>query len=434
VTHRLLEYRRDRSDLGRSPSDAPPYNDAVRRLRILHVTPYYEHAWAYGGIPRVVSALASGLVVRGHQVTVCTTDARVRDERLPRPDGTRRFVPWGETTPAGVDVRIFPNVSNRLAYDLQFFLPVGLSAYLRTHAADFDIAHVHACHNIPGAMASRYFRRAKVPYVLTPNGTAPRIERRLLAKYLFDLSIGRNVLGGAALLLAVSEAERVQLRSMDVPEGRIAVIPNPSDLDEFTVPIERGRFRARARLGDGELIMFLGKLTPRKRLDVLAHAFASLARPGARLIVVGNDMGYGAELDRLIDTLRIGDRTVRTGLLTGRDRLEALADADVVVYPSKDEIFGLVPIEAILCGTPVVVADDSGCGEVITRVGGGLVVPQGNAADLAKAITDVLEAPAHWRRSAEAAATRAREWYGAASVCDQLETVYRDVIAEARRT
>jgi glycogen synthase len=75
----------------------PPYNDAVRRLRILHVTAYYEHAWAYGGIPRVVSALASGLVARGHEVTVGTTDARVRDERLPRPDGTRRFSPWRAT-------------------------------------------------------------------------------------------------------------------------------------------------------------------------------------------------------------------------------------------------------------------------------------------------------------------------------------------------
>jgi len=399
-------------------------------MRILHVTPYYEHAWAYGGIPRVVSALASGMAARGHEVTVCTTDARVRDERLPRPDGTPRFVSWRETTAAGVDVRIFPNVSNWLAYDLQFFLPIGLSAYLRAHAADFDIAHVHACHNIPGALAARHLIKAHVPYVLTPHGTALRLERRLLAKYLFDVSIGRNVLSGAARLLAVSEAERIQLHSMDVPDGRIAVIPNPSDLAEFAVPIERGTFRARYGLGDGELIMFLGKLTPRKRLDVLARAFASLTRPGARLVVVGNDMGYGAELERLIETLRIGDRTLRTGLLTGRDRLEALADADVVVYPSKDEIFGLVPIEAILCGTPVVVADDSGCGEVITRVGGGLVVPQGNAGDLATAITTVLETPAHWRRSAEAAALRAREWYGAASVCDQLETVYREVIGE----
>jgi glycosyltransferase involved in cell wall biosynthesis len=406
----------------------------VRPLRILHVTPYYEHAWAYGGIPRVVPALAAGFVARGHAVSVATTDACLSDKRLERPAGTAGDAGWQEATGAGVDVRVFPNVSNRLAYDLQLFLPRGLSIYLQAHASEFDIAHVHACHNILGVLTARHFRRANVPYVLTPHGTAPRIERRQLAKYFFDVSIGRNVLGGAARLLAVTEAERVQLQTMGVADERIAVIPNPSDLGEFTVPVERGRFRARTGLGDGELIVFLGKLTPRKRLDVLARAFARLGRPGARLVVAGNDMGYGSELNSLIESLGIGNRTVLTGLLTGHDRLEALADANVVVYPSKDEIFGLVPIEAVLCGTPVIVADDSGCGEVIGRLGGGLVVPQGDVAALANAINEVLDAPAPWRGAAEAAGTRARDWYGAARICDQLETVYRDVIAEARRT
>jgi glycosyltransferase involved in cell wall biosynthesis len=250
---------------------------------------------------------------------------------------------------------------------------------------------------------------------------------------IFQFSVGDFGHLSQILDAPVSEAERVQLRALRVPEERVAVIPNPSDLSEFATPIERGAFRQRAGLGDGEVIMFLGKLTPRKRLDVLARAFATLDRPGLSLVIVGNDMGYGSELDRLIDTLRIGDRTVQTGLLTGRDRLEALADADVVVYPSKDEIFGLVPIEAVMCGTPVIVADDSGCGEVIGRLGGGLVVHQGDVAGLAKAVNEVLDAPASWRRAAEAAGTRARDWYGAARICDQLETVYQEVISEAQR-
>jgi glycosyltransferase involved in cell wall biosynthesis len=404
----------------------------VPPLHILHVTPYYEHAWAYGGIPRVVTALAGELVRRGHHVTVCTTDACASGHRLERPAGTGKFAASRETDAHGVDVRVFPNLSNWLAYDLQFFLPLGMARYLQARARDFDVAHVHACHNVPGVVAARYLARSGVPYVLMPHGTAPRIERRQIAKFLFDVSIGRQVLSRAAGLLAVSEAERAQLQAMRVPDERIAVIPNPSDLAEFQTPIERGTFRRKSHLGDGELVMFLGKLTPRKRLDVLARAFADLNRPGARLVVVGNDMGYGAELRRLIETLQIGDRTVLTGLLTGRDRLEALADADVVVYPSKDEIFGLVPIEAILCCAPVVVADDSGCGEVIGRVGGGKVVPQGSVADLAQAIKAILDSPEAWRSKAKDAATRVREWYAAGPVCDQLEAVYADVIAGAR--
>jgi glycosyltransferase involved in cell wall biosynthesis len=396
-------------------------------LRILHVTPYYEHAWAYGGIPRVVAALAKGLAALGHTVTVCTTDACSREERLPIGTSESNRAP-GE--PAVV-VQVFRNLSNALAYDLQFFLPIGLATYLRKHTADFDIVHVHACHNIPGTLAAGSCRRARVPYVLTPNGTAPRIERRQLAKLIFDATIGRRVLSDAARLLAVSDAECKQFRELNVADGRMAVIPNPLDLSEFSMPLARGTFRQRTNLGDRPVVMFLGKLTPRKRLDVLARAFSMLPQPNATLVIVGNDMGYKMELDRLIEQLAIGPRVVQTGLVSGRARLEALIDADVVVYPSKDEIFGLVPIEALMCGTPVIVADDSGCGEVINRVGGGLIVPQGDAGALAGAIGRVLDANAQWRETANTAAIRVKELYAARAVCEQLEAVYRQVIADA---
>ena len=83
-------------------------------------------------------------------------------------------------------------------------------------------------------------------------------------------------------------------------------------------------------------------------------------------MIAGNDMGAGArDRDRWSGRSASTARTIFTGLLRGQERLEALADADVVVYPSEDEVFGLVPLEALLCGTPVIVADDSGCGEIV---------------------------------------------------------------------
>ncbi|MGH9254905.1 MAG: glycosyltransferase family 4 protein, partial [Vicinamibacterales bacterium] len=121
-------------------------------------------------------------------------------------------------------------------------------------------------------------------------------------------------------------------------------------------------------------------------------------------------------------------RTLFTGLLEGRARLELLADADVVVYPSEHEIFGLVPLEALLSGTPVVVTSDSGCGEVIASTGGGLVV-QGDADALRSAIDHILESPAHWRAAAAEAAKRVRAMYAPGVVCAQLEQVYLDMVA-----
>src|SRR6187401_3071071 len=103
----------------------------VAPLRILKVSPYYEWAWAYGGVPRVVSRLAEGLASLGHEVTVCTTDVR---------DGGSRVRP-GDTTDRGSKVRVevFSNLSNAAAYHLQLFLPRGLQSWLSRKVGDFDV-------------------------------------------------------------------------------------------------------------------------------------------------------------------------------------------------------------------------------------------------------------------------------------------------------
>jgi glycosyltransferase involved in cell wall biosynthesis len=395
----------------------------MQPLRILHVTPYFAEAWAYGGIPRLAQSLARGLARRGHQVTVCTTDARDASCRTRAPRHGR--------TADGVEVCTFENVSNRLAYHLQLFVPQGLHSYLRSHAASFDVAHLHACRNLPGAIAAHYLRKRSVPYVLAPNGTAPRIERRRLAKLAFDLVAGRRVLGGAARVLAVSEAERTQLAALGVPPPAVSVIPNPIDLDEFAEPPARGTFRDRIGHRAGQLVLFLGKLTPRKRLDVVVRAFHRLERPDARLVIAGNDMGAGAATRSLVRRLGLEARTVFTGLLEGRGRLDALADADVVVYPSEHEVFGLVPLESLLAGTPVVVADDSGCGEIVQAVGGGAVAPRGDADALARAIEGVLADSHRWRAAAAAAAARIRSTYGDDVVCARVEQLYSTMVGRA---
>jgi glycosyltransferase involved in cell wall biosynthesis len=268
-----------------------------------------------------------------------------------------------------------------------------------------------------------------VPYILAPNGTAPLIERRRLAKRGFDLVTGRRMLRRAARVLAVTDTECRQLCDLGVHPDRIALVPNPVDLDEFAYPIDRAAFRRRFGLPASPLVLFLGKLTPRKRLDVLARAMAALSRRDAHLVIAGNDMGSGSMTRALIRSLGLEHRTVFTGLLAGRERLEALAAADVLVYPSQDEIFGLVPLEALLSGTPVIVAGDSGCGEVVQGTGGGLVVPVGSHEALANGIASILDAPAEWRTAASRAAVRVRTMYGADAVCSELEHVYRGLVA-----
>jgi glycosyltransferase involved in cell wall biosynthesis len=324
---------------------------------------------------------------------------------------------------------LFPNVSNRMAYRLQLFLPRGLNNYLKHHARTFDVAHLHACRNVPGAMAAYHLRAAGVPYLLAPNGTAPLIERRLFAKRIFDTVAGTRVLRGASRVLAVSAAEQEQLRAVGVSPVAIHLIPNPVDLEEFEPPAPRGVFRRRYGLPQVPVVLFLGKLTPRKRLDVLVRAFAQIGRTDSRLVIAGNDMGAGTDARSLVRALGLEERTLFTGLLRAGERLEALADADVMVYPSEHEVFGLAPLEALLSGTPVIVADDSGCGEVVRAAGGGQVVPLGDSVALARAIDDVLGRAEVWSKAAADAGVRVRAAYGGDVVSEQLDRLYKDMVA-----
>ena len=326
-------------------------------------------------------------------------------------------------------LHVFPNVSNRAAYRFQGFLPCGLDAYMRRHAHEFDVAHLHAYRNLPGVVAARHLQRAGVPYVLAPNGTAPLIERRRWAKRIFDVTAGRRVATGAARFAAVTEVERRDLQTTFGAATPIRIVPNSIALDEFDSPVSRGAFRRREALGQAPVVLFLGKITPRKRIDVLIRAFAQLRPSGARLIIAGNDMGGAVAARRLVRRLGLESCTSFTGLLTGRTRLEALTDADVVVYPSSQEIFGLVPLEAILCGTPVIVGNDSGCAEVVRSTGGGTLVPIGDSDALARAIEQILDDLESWRAAAVAAARVVRSTYSQDAVCAQLERVYQEMIA-----
>jgi len=386
-------------------------------MRILHVVPYYEQAWAYGGIPRLATAMTRGLARRGHDVTVCTTDARDEQTRASPGDNAH-----------GVDVRMFRNISNSLAYHLQFFTPLGLRRHVRHAARTFDVAHIHACHNLPGVIAASELSRARVPYVVSPNGTALPIERRITAKRLFAGTAGRSFLSGAARIVAVSHAEVRQLRALGVAESAIAHIANPIDDGECSRPADPRAFRRQLPFADAPIVLFLGKLTPRKGVGDLVRAFARLGPSRAGLVIAGNDMGARQSVETLVRQLGLRERVMFTGLLSGSARLDALAAASVVVYPSRDEIFGLVPLESLLCGTPVVVCNDSGCGEVISSTGGGQTVSYADVGDLARAIEAVLADEQSWRSRARAAAVVVRRRFAADVICGQLESLYRSIV------
>ena len=395
-------------------------------LRVLHVSPYGEEASAYGGIPRAVTALVRALARNGHRVTLATTDAGTAAARAEGPS-----IRISE----GVHLRTFPNVSNAAAYHFQMFLPRGLDGYLDGHAREFDVAHLHGCHHVPGVIAARALNRAGVPWVLSPHGIAGFIERRRAAKRIFDALVGHGVRREAAVVTALGERERRDLIALGVSDARIRMLPSPVDPDELlavdgggAIPAP-GIFRARLAIGKAPLVLFLGTLTPRKRLDSLLRALATAGLADAQLVIAGNDMGAGAAARRLAAVLGVAPRVRFLGLLTGRERVAALRDADVVACASEHESFGLVPLEALMVGTPAVAADDSGAADIIRGTRGALLVRPGDVTALARAIRTILDDVGALRAAAAQATAVVRDRCSPGRIAQAAVQLYDEVLA-----
>ena len=346
-------------------------------MHILQVTPYFPPTWAYGGIPRIVDGLSRALVKRGHTVTVLTTDALDASARSNLPEDRDHH---------GVRVLTARNLSNRLAYSQQLFLPRNVRALLSRLGDDVDLMHLHGHRHLLNNTACAWAADRAIPYVMTANGTLLRHEQKVGLKWLWDQAISGRIPGRAAKLIAVSAADVARHRSAGVPASQIVRIPNGLDLGEFGQLPERGLFRQRHGLGEGPIVTYLGRVSPRKGVDHLVRAFAGGGLDPAVLVIAGNDMGAMAQAQSVAPA---GVHFV--GLVQGQERLSLLSDTDVLVYPSADEVFGLVPFEGLLCGAPVVVSDDCGCGELIAEAGAGLLAKYGDVAGLQARIRTLLE-------------------------------------------
>ena len=232
-------------------------------MHVLQVTPYFPPTWAYGGIPRIVYGLSRALVRQGVRVTVWTTDAMDGDGRARVPAARDH---------EGIRVLVSRNVSNRLAYRQQLFLPRGGAALLARALGDVDLVHLHGHRHLLNNVAVALARRRGLPYVMTPNGTLPRHERKLAVKTLWDALVSGRIPGGAERLVAVSPAEVGHFLRAGIDSDRIARIPNGLMLEEFEDLPPRGAFKRRWGI-EGRIVAYLGQISPRKGVEHLVEAF-----------------------------------------------------------------------------------------------------------------------------------------------------------------
>lgn len=324
----------------------------------------------------------------------------------------------------GVPVRYFPR-----AFPKKFFRAEGLAEAIARGVDGYDLIHTHGLWNLPAWASYPPARRAGVPYVISPEGMldSGSLAHKPWRKRIAYLMTERRNLAGAAFLHATSAAEGQTLKDHGF-DSNVVVLRKGVDFWRGNLP-PRGVFRRRFGLDDNsKLILFLGRIHPVKRLDILADVLAQAleAVPNARLVIAGPDeCGHRKELEPAFS--RVSSAVYWIGEVSQTDKWALLNDVDVLVMCSDSESFGNSIIEAMAAGTPVVVTRTCPWPEIETARCGFWVAQESR--EIADAVIHILRHPAEAEAMGECGKALARASYNWDSIAREMADHYAAAIA-----
>ena len=224
-----------------------------------------------------------------------------------------------------------------------------------------------------------------------------------------------------------------------VPPDKLRVVPNGVRRGEFAAsPSDAAadaEFRKRWAAPEERIVFYIGRLVHEKGVDTLIDAIPKVlaARNAAKFIIAGT--GPAAEhLKGRARLLGIADRVYFAGFIDDKTRARLMRLAEMAVFPSLYEPFGIVALEAMAAGRPVVVSDVGGLGEIVTHGVNGFKCYPGDANSLASTILEVLSKPRLAAQAAARALDDAVTIYNWASIARRTEQIYEEVVAESSDT
>ena len=287
----------------------------------------------------------------------------------------------------------------------------GVEAWRIAEAIDYDLIHAH--YWLSGVAALTLKRRWSVP-VLQMFHTLARLKNRVARSAaelepLVRVEEETRIVSDADRIVAANVVERAELlRDYGAHASRIATIPCGVDTDLFT-PGDRAEARRRLGLDDRPVLLWVGRIAPIKGLDTLLDTVARLREAGRdmRLLVVGGEAdeptnGHETSLRRRIAALGLGESVRFVGPQPQSVLPLYYAAADVTVLPSYYESFGMVALEAMACGSPVIASRVGGLVTTVRDGVTGFLVPDGDVEALAERIETLVTDPElRWRLGRE---------------------------------
>lgn len=375
--------------------------------------------WEYpprivGGIARHCEGLARALGKMGHSVNVITLDfpgapryeenGNVKIHRISIELGHPNFITW---------VFIFNHFMEK-------------KIAMLSKDVKFDVIHIHDwLVALVGITAKHYLRR---PLVLTLHST--EVGRAFSLNnpdsYLIDGIEWWATYESKRVIVTSNSMKREVEEHFHLPQDKIDVIPNAIDTSKYEVRVDREAVRRRYGIApDDKIVLFVGRLVPQKGVEYLIKATSKIVsnHPNARIVIVGD--GWLKEyLWSLAESSGYRHKILFLGFLSDSELIELTLSSDALVVPSVYEPFGIVALEGMAAGVPVVASNVGGLAEIIEHDRTGVLVYAGDPDSIAWGVSRILSDPtyAHWL--VENAKRKIRDTYSWDAVARRTVEVY----------
>jgi glycosyltransferase involved in cell wall biosynthesis len=376
-------------------------------------TPNYIKNYAHGGTEIAAYNLAINMAKRGNEIEVFTTSIDSRES-----------------------IEIYPNM--RIHRNPTSFKIASANASFKLIYKplnyDLDIVHAHSPIPYSDIPALLYAKRKKVPFVLTyqfdGQSTGGSFMRNAGVGFYNKFFINK-VLSSADVIIATTEAYANESPFLKGYKDKIVIIPNGINIEEVTTIHTQEECRNMlGLLYDAPIILFFGSLVRYKGPDVLLKAFKTVKKefPKAKLIFAGRGEMF-EELSNQALKLDLVKDVLFTGFVEEDKKPLYFKAADIFCLPSTTmaESFGIVNLEAMASGIPIVASDLGGIPDIVKDGVNGLLSTPGDIQNLADTLTSLM-ADAHLRRELGNNGKKLAVHYSWDEIADKTEQLYREIL------
>ena len=369
-----------------------------------------------GGIARHCYGLARSLVKMGHEVRMITLEFpgspdfeyvdgiavhRVRIE-LGHPD----FLTW---------VLLFNHFMEKYA--------ARLNAGTRS-----DVIHAHDWLVSAASISMKHFLGK--PLVFTVHSTEVGRSRGLKGanSYTIDGLEWWSTFEASRVIVTSESMRREVVEHFRLPPGKVHKIPNGVDVEKFNLEFDRESFRSRYVSSGERIVLFVGRLTPQKGVEYLIKALPMIlqSHPEVKLVIVG-DGWMSDDLKSLARSTGRPEKIYFTGFLPEQDLIKTLLSADVLVIPSVYEPFGIVALEGMAAGIPVVASNVDGLSEVVHHGRNGVLTYPADPKSIAWGVDRILSDRDYAKRLVENAKREVFRKYSWDAIARETIKVYEEV-------